>query len=159
MSDAGRAWRGWWALTGPERWLALEAWLALSLVAVALRAAGFKRVHRWRGDSSLPDSAPVTRENELGFAARAASVVDRVARHHPCRPTCLTRALALRWLLARRRIPATLRVGVRKEDARLQAHAWVECCGQVLGEAEDIGDRFAAFDSGDGSPSGMPAQR
>ena len=151
MADMGRAWRTWRGLTGREHWLALEAWLALPLIALALRVAGFKRVHgtlaRWNVDTLARwNVRTCERANvEALSALRVANVVDRVARRHPCRPTCLTRSLALWWLLGRRRIAAELRVGVRKEGGSLQAHAWVESCGQVLGEAGDVGDRFAAL--------------
>ena len=46
VADIGHTWRTWRGLSGQEHWLALGAWLALPLIALALRAAGFKRAQR-----------------------------------------------------------------------------------------------------------------
>ena len=55
--------------------------------------------------------------------------------------TCLTKALALQWLLAGRGIPTRLWLGVERakasgDDARpeplLRAHAWLEHDGRVI---------------------------
>jgi hypothetical protein len=48
-------------------------------------------------------------------------------------------------LLRRRGIAGDLRIGVRKEAGRFEAHAWVELGGRVLNDNEDVGERFAAF--------------
>ena len=66
------------------------------------------------------------------------------------RASCLTQALALRLMLERRRVPATLRIGVaRTPESSVEAHAWLECAGHiVIGEAEP--GRYAALDSNRG---------
>jgi hypothetical protein len=62
-------------------------------------------------------------------------------------PNCLNFSLALWWLLARQGIASDLRVGVRKEGEKFEAHAWVECGGVPLNEPELNHQQFAAFDS------------
>lgn len=53
---------------------------------------------------------------------------------------CLSQALAAYILMASRRHPAQLRVGVRKgEHGRLEAHAWVESAGRIIiGQRRDL---------------------
>jgi hypothetical protein len=78
-------------------------------------------------------------------AQRLARLVSIAANHGPYRATCLRQSLALWWLLRRRRIPAELRIGVRKEQGELQAHAWVEHNGQALNDAQGLIASYAAF--------------
>jgi hypothetical protein len=48
------------------------------------------------------------------------------------RASCLTQSLAAQILLARHGYPAELRLGVAREGARFDAHAWVESDGRVV---------------------------
>lgn len=54
--------------------------------------------------------------------------------------TCLTQALTLKTLLARRSFASDLRIGVKKDAAgKLEAHAWIEYEGEViLGGRHDL---------------------
>ena len=79
------------------------------------------------------------RPDAVGLEAvvrRAALALDRAVRRGPIRPSCLVRALALADLLARRGVPDGLvRIGVRRGDGRvIDAHAWVELDGRVVGD-------------------------
>ena len=67
---------------------------------------------------------------------RAALALDRSVRRGPLRPGCLVRSLALADLLARRGVPdGCIRIGVRRDGGRLlDAHAWVELDGRVVGD-------------------------
>jgi hypothetical protein len=126
----------------------LEAFLALALTAIALKMVGLRRwqavlARRRPAGRPLPGSDEATLVRE-GLAA--ARLVEAAARQGPYRATCLQRSLALWWLLRRRRIDSELRIGVRKEGGRLEAHAWVELRGLVLNEVKDVRERFAAFD-------------
>lgn len=60
-------------------------------------------------------------------------------------PTWLHRSLTLWWLLGRQGIASELRIGVRKEQGRFEAHSWVEYEGVTLNDELDVGSRFAAF--------------
>ena len=62
-------------------------------------------------------------------------------------PTCLDESLALWWLLGRQGIRSELKVGVRKEGEKFEAHAWVECDGMALNEPEARHQHYAAFDA------------
>ena len=86
---------------------------------------------RWRSPKSwLPavsDSAPPPASPASTAAAdRVAHLVDAVYRRLPFEPTCLTRSLALYRLLRGRGIPCQLRIGLRKNQAALEGHAWTE---------------------------------
>ena len=71
-------------------------------------------------------------------ARRIARSLDRACRLLPWDPTCLVRALSLKRMLDRRGLTgARVRVGVRRSEGEFSAHAWLECCGQVVGDAPE----------------------
>jgi hypothetical protein len=117
-----------------DRRLLLEAVAFLVGIRLALRILGFRRVYgaldrvrsiRARRGAAIQTSGgviPVTRS------------VDRAARHVPFATTCLHRSLALWWMLGRRGLGGELRFGARKQQGRLEAHAWVEYGGLALNE-------------------------
>lgn len=56
--------------------------------------------------------------------------------------TCLPRALALAQALSEHGYDANVRIGVRRSDAGVAAHAWVELDGRPMGEPEAIASEF-----------------
>jgi hypothetical protein len=65
----------------------------------------------------------------IGRAVRSA------AANTPWKSVCLPQAVAGQWMLKRRRIAATLYLGVAKKDAdpeQLAAHAWLRCGDAIL---------------------------
>jgi hypothetical protein len=143
---AVRKWARVWRLTWGERLLLLQAVALLPTTALALRLAGFRRCQ-----AALARVAPLTAGRDaadgraINEGRRVARMVDTAARHGPCRAACLTRSLLLWALLRRRGIDGDLRIGVRKEAGRFQAHAWVELRGTVLNDGRDVHERFRAF--------------
>lgn len=115
-------------LPADERQLILEAAFALEMIKLGLRLLPFQTLRR------LLDRAAARMRREDGVSAGGvARAVDLVSRRTPGAKTCLTRALALRLLLARRGHPVTLHIGVVREGKeQLQAHAWVESGGKVV---------------------------
>jgi len=67
------------------------------------------------------------------------------ARNSPIPSTCLERSLSLWWMLARQGIATQFRIGVRKDDEKFAAHAWVERDGIAIGEPDDSHLHYAAF--------------
>ena len=84
------------------------------------------------------------RENVPDAVARVVWAVQGVGRRLPGM-TCLVQALAANAMLARRGVPARVRIGVRRSatpTAPLDAHAWLEsAAGRVLiGDVPELAD-------------------
>lgn len=105
--------------------LRLRGWKKTLELASQLSAQDLPR-HR-----SDPDS-PLARmkEEQLLFEEIEASLW-RVSRLIPG-TTCIHRALAAQEMLYRRRFPARLIVGLRRNGAQLEGHAWLEVIGDRL---------------------------
>jgi hypothetical protein len=56
---------------------------------------------------------------------------------------CLGRSLLILWLLKVRGHPAELVVGVNKQQAVFNAHAWIETEGRVIGDRPETPEQFA----------------
>lgn len=109
--------------------------LGLPVISLMLRAVGFSRTLAWieRHSAALPTKAPTS--NDLASAERLAQLVDIAGRHGPISATCLRQSLLLHGLLRRRGLLPQLRIGVRRQEDGIDAHAWVELQGRPLGQA------------------------
>ena len=66
---------------------------------------------------------------------------------------CLAWALACHGLLSEAGLASAVRIGVAKAaDGRLQAHAWVECCGKSLSWGDDESAYAPLASALDGEP-------
>lgn len=110
------------------------AWLGLRLL-------GLQRLQRWlaRGRHRTTSVLPSKEVEHL------AKLVETAARHTFAPSTCLTRSLALIWVLGRQGVDARLRIGVRLENGTLDAHAWVEYRGLPVNDPQHIAALFAPF--------------
>jgi hypothetical protein len=127
-------------LSHDDRWVLTRAFVGLGVVEVALRVLGFQRTmrlidRRRPGTAALPPAAGVEPNAEqLQRARRYAAWVATAARHHVVRARCLHRSLLLHHWLRCEGLPSRLRIGVRKIDGALNAHAWVELGGRVVND-------------------------
>src|SRR5713226_9668475 len=134
------------ALERPAQELFLRAIVLLPLVALSLRWRGFRAtqaaLRRFLSNPNQElDAALVSRD-----VAVTANMVNAADRHGLVHPSCLAKSLTLWWLLGRRGIPSRLRIGIRKEKEKFEAHAWVERDGAALNEPEEHHHHYAAFD-------------
>ena len=65
---------------------------------------------------------------------RVAWLVDVADRYAPGKSSCLRQTAALAWLLRRRGVATSLRIGVARQEGKFTAHSWLE-----LGEGELLG--------------------
>ena len=130
------------ALPAREQKVLLVSLALLPLFWVGLRLAGLQRFQEWL------DRFPVTRRLPLSQAEAAALgvAVNRAANHVLGPANCLTRSLLLRWLLRRYGMTSDLRIGVRFEQGKLRAHAWVEKDGIPVNDRAEVVSCFSAFD-------------
>lgn len=117
----------------------LDAQLSLlrAQAQVYTRARGRLIDRNDEGGTEVENVAAAATARRLGVA------VDRAARFGVFRPLCLVRSLALHQMLERRGIAGSrIRIGVRRDDGQLMAHAWVEYGGTVIGDRDFHVARF-----------------
>jgi hypothetical protein len=119
------AYARWRALSREQRRLSMHAGIAVGAAVVGLRVFGVERTLRI---VSRPVKGPI--RIVIGEVVAA---VDR-AGHYVPGGTCLTKSLALAWILRGRGVEATVRIGV-KTAGRFKAHAWVEGTGVAVQDA------------------------
>lgn len=131
-----------------ERWLLVQSLVLLPFTALAMKVFGFRRcVNLLRRLTPQPETGVGAEPQADVSRARAhARLVGIAARHGLVRATCLSRALTLWWLLRRQGIASDLRIGVRKKEGRLEAHAWLEHHGVVLNDSPEVHEEYAAFE-------------
>ncbi len=133
--------RGWFDLPWDQQRAVLAmVWLVPAL-HVAVRVFDYNRtrafldrladVRRTRLTGALPNVTPY----------RLAT--SRVTRYSWLPGNCLSRSLALLWLLRRNGHDADLRLGVSLDGGTFAAHAWVELEDQVLNDRQDVATRYA----------------
>jgi len=125
--DIGTAWR-----RGPRAWrdLAIAVW-ELARANVAMR-------HVPAGQLPLLDHA-ASHETEARLSAGERALVERVAYavpimglRVPWRSDCLVQAMAARRWLARGGVASDLCIGVRKDEAGFQGHAWLKVGERIV---------------------------
>lgn len=130
------------ALTQAELKSLGVAWLCLLVAGLALRVLPLPRIERLLGGIALAHRQ--VHPLEAGCLARLVGIA---ARYHLIPLNCLPRSLALQALLRAHGVSARLRIGVRREDGALRAHAWVEHAGLPVAEPQGIGAAFLPLHS------------
>jgi hypothetical protein len=135
------------ALERRARKLFLRAAVMLPLVSVSLRLRGFRATQATL--QQLLSSANLQEDSAIASkqVALTAHMVNSADRHGWVHPSCLAKSLTLWWLLGREGIASHLRIGIRKEKEKFEAHAWVERDGAALNEPEEHHHHYAAFDA------------
>jgi hypothetical protein len=146
---AGLNWR--------ERVMLLQSLLLLPVAALGVKFVGVQRfrnalvkLSRNKQDPSADRSfsaapAVVSLEDKTQAARKIARLVRAAANHGLYRANCLEQSLVLWFMLERNGLESKIRFGARKEDAQLQAHAWIECQGIALNEDRSVEQRYAPF--------------
>ncbi|MGQ9896448.1 MAG: lasso peptide biosynthesis B2 protein [Acidobacteriota bacterium] len=139
--------RAFCRLASEDRAGLFVAWFLLLSLPAVCRLAGVRACLQWmrwiarfRQPQGMPAGSPAA------WVERQSTLVSCAAQYCPKPPTCLIRALTLWFLLAQRGVVCDLRLGVGKKAHVLEAHAWVEWCGQPVMESSDVGQRYAVFD-------------
>jgi transglutaminase superfamily protein len=139
-------WHRFCHLSWEEKSFLLEALVAVPLASLALRLIGFRRLQHTLTGLACEESAASDPEGSTLKSARlAARMVAAASREGLRRGNCLEQSIALYWLLHHRKIPAQLRIGVRKQASGIEAHAWVEVFGAVLNDGEDVHQQYVRF--------------
>jgi Transglutaminase-like superfamily len=128
------------------RRISSREWLDFFRAQLALAAAVLTLRLRSRGSLLSYQSEPGPRSAqpaELNRAAELEQALHRAVRYGPLQPKCLARSVALHRLLQSAHIKGSrIHIGVRPEQEKLAAHAWVTLADQVLGDDPRFIRRF-----------------
>ncbi len=141
-------WQRYRRLNQNERRALHHSLLALPVISLGLHLTSFRRWQRALSHLSPapPPQALPTSDSEWGPARTVARMVDAAGRHVWPHTRCLERSLTAWWLLRWKGLPVNLRIGVRKNNGILQAHAWLEISGVVLNDTAEIYRGYTAFE-------------
>jgi hypothetical protein len=123
-----------------EAWLLFQAAMLLPAVRLALHFITVSRLQDFGATAIHEPRSP-------RLSPQATARLVRVAAQRGLyRSKCLDQSLVLRWLLRRQGIDARIVFGARKEDERMEAHAWVEVDGVAIGEDDGVNHRFTPLE-------------
>ena len=123
-----------------------RAAILLPWVQLSLRLRGFKTTKALLQAKLRP--GPVASNRDPAESVHMVTrMVGAAAHYGMARPNCLEQSLVLWYLLQSEGVTAPLRIGVRKLQQKLEAHAWVEFAGAPLNQGEWTSPRYAAFES------------
>ena len=135
------------ALEPASRRMFQRAAILLPWLRWSLRLRGYSKtfasLHK-----RVPPAAKETenRPGEPEEVRAACRMVIAALRYSLLQYTCLEESLTLWYLLRKQGIAAYLRIGVRKENEKFEAHAWVEHRGEALNQDEAMHRHYAAFE-------------
>lgn len=140
-----RARRGWFDLPRDERRAVITmVWLVPAL-HVAVRVWDYRRTRAWLDRRADHRSRQLLQPEGRVEAYRLATT--RVTRYSRLPGNCLSRSLALLWLLRRRGHNAQLHLGVSLAGGDFAAHAWVTLNDRVLNDTQDVATRYVPFNT------------
>jgi len=126
--------RRFFARSGQERRLFIEAYVLLGVMRAAILLMPFRKITGMMGlvqcECLMPSPYAAAGSTEhIGWAIQAA------AARTPWESACLAQALTGMLMLIRRGGTATIILGVAKDDngsETMKAHAWLRCGGTVV---------------------------
>lgn len=128
----------------------MEAYGVLAVMEIARRTMNPQRLLGLIEGGRKPKQGEWTLEK----LQRMAWLMNAAANRQLVPLRCLTRSLALGWMLRRRGADVKLRIGVKKgagDNLVVEAHAWLEWQGQVV---DDPGGQVASYTTLEGIAAG-----
>lgn len=130
--------------SSPSRFLvAIDAPLVLA-IHLGVRLVGLARIRRVLRRMQPADASPPA---DIALVVEHTRLRMRVVKIRlPWCGNCLSRSLAIWFVLRRRGIESALRIGAMMNDDGLKAHAWVEYEGKPVNAGPKMVQRYISFD-------------
>lgn len=114
-----------------EKWLTIEVWFWTAVFRFFIRFIPVKYMQKHYGISGeeSPDEESM---DHYAIVRKIAYHVNRIAEHTPWESRCLVRALTAQRLMTRNAITSTLYLGVKTEEDKMIAHAWIRTGGYYV---------------------------
>jgi|SRR5471030_2663946 hypothetical protein len=130
-------------LSYPSKWLLLKGLSLACFIRLSLKITNFKKT-----------LAILSRFEGNGRAVQNGGNHNDVAQYHTLiilasgfTPfiNCLSVSIAYWWLMKRKGIITHLKFGMRTENEKLLAHAWLEYEGEALTEKMEVDEKYISF--------------
>ncbi len=129
------------SLSLSDVWLLTEAAVLVGVFDLGVRLFSSKTCLAFFIGKAIPE-----RRCQEVDRQRIAWLVDVADRYAPGRSSCLRQSATLAWLLRRRGVRTSLRIGVAKEGDNIVAHSWIESEeGELFGLCDR--DKYALLSS------------
>ncbi len=134
-------WRKLLSLSFSEVWFLVKAAVAVVGFDLAFRLISSKAC------LALFERKAASHRRQKGVdPQRMAWLVEVADRYAPGKSSCLRQTAALAWLLRRRGVATSLRIGVARQEGKFTAHSWLETGeGEVFGLSET--DKYTPLSS------------
>lgn len=123
-----------------EKILTIKVWFWAAFFRAFILLIPGKYAHKFYGIKG-EESSPEESKEIYKKAWKIAFHVNRIGEHTPWESKCLVRALTAQKLLKNWKIPSTLYLGVKRQDGKMVAHAWIRTGNFFVtgGEGEGYG--------------------
>ncbi|MFN8445026.1 MAG: lasso peptide biosynthesis B2 protein [Caldilineaceae bacterium] len=140
-----QGWNYFQSLSSRERWLFLQALGLLPLFHWGIRSLGLAQSCQWLARWSVSARSSAQQDMTSVMIQQSEQVLYWASHYGLQAGNCLSQSLTLCWLLRRQGIPTELRIGVRRQAGKFEAHAWLEYNGQPIKEVATVRQQYAAF--------------
>lgn len=130
-------------LPNQHKWILTKICVIVPLVQLGIKTIGFK--HSFNTLKYFVKEAKTPEANIFTVINRHRNFLYLYTKQFPFLGNCLARSLTLWLLLKNKGIDTELRFGMKKEDQKLLAHAWVEYLGSPLATDEEISENYSFF--------------
>jgi len=110
--------------SNPNKKITISVWLYAAWFRFCIRFIPMKYLRKHFGAEGEETSMEGTTE-DYRYAKLISRYVNRSADNTPWESKCLVRALTAQRLLKKKKIPTTMYLGVKTEDGKMLAHAWI----------------------------------
>lgn len=132
--------------TLPELCILLEAWFVFLKWDLLI---SFSQYERWRSELSglhkVNDSTARAEASPLPFeqVKQVIKLSEVAGRFHIRKMNCLRRCISQEKMLEKRGFKTRMHIGVRFEEEKLKAHAWLTLQGKVINDSADVSTRYS----------------
>jgi hypothetical protein len=141
-----RRWRTFSSMDRVRKRLLIEALILQPAISCGFKLIGVTRtqscLRRWASTQTQQELFRLQPKRGITLALWAQRLAKRKRGGEG---TCLIRSLALWATLLRRGVETQLRVGLRSNEGKVEAHAWLEFAGEPINESVGVVRTYQAY--------------
>ncbi|MGD8781905.1 MAG: lasso peptide biosynthesis B2 protein [Ignavibacteria bacterium] len=135
-----KAIKGFLKLSPGEKWIFFEAYFLSVAISLLINLLPFKWLAKRLGRHMNETSFTIDPRLEE-TALKTGILIQKTVRFIPWNIKCLTRAVVGKFILKQKKIRSTLYLGVKKDNAKMEAHAWLRVGNKII-TGKEVANEF-----------------